>query len=383
MIDRILSSRWALRILALVLTLVLYSVTTDSTASKTQESGLSLLGNDTEVITGVPVKVLNDSDGIVISGVPSEVTMEVKGSRNVIKAMEQQGDFSVVADLQNVSVGTQIVKLEPTNLPEGIEATVTPAEVTVTIQEKITKEFNVEPEISPQLIAMGYKSGTPTSDVDKIKVTGPRDTILNITAVKAKISSEKPLDETTTIKTNLTVLDNNYNKITNVQLNKKSVEITIPISKSGKSIPISLIQKGEPKNNLTISSLTSNVSQVALEGDEKDLDKIKSLEVPVDVSDVSGNIIKKVNIQVPDGIKLVSAPTINVTIRTGEKVNNVKEEKKNRYQDEKEDNGKKDNEKEETDTDTDIKDNTTDEETTSDSGIENTETNTSTGKTDQ
>ena len=377
MIDRILSSRWALRVLALVLTLVLYSVTTDSTASKTQESGLSLLGNDTEVITGVPVKVLNDSDGIVISGVPSEVTMEVKGSRNVIKAMEQQGDFSVVADLQNVSVGTQIVKLEPTNLPEGIEATVTPAEITVTIQEKITKEFNVEPEISPQLIAMGYKSGTPTSDVDKIKVTGPRDTILNITAVKAKVTSEQPLNETTTIKTNLTVLDNNYNKITNVQLSKKSVEITIPISKSGKSIPISLIQKGEPKNNLTISSLTSNVSQVTLEGDEKDLDKIRSLEVPVDVSDVSGNIIKKVSIQVPDGIKLVSAPTINVTIRTGEKVNNAKEETNKQNQEKIED-----NEKKETDTNTDVKDDTTDEETTSNSGTENTETNTSTKTTD-
>lgn len=377
MIDRILSSRWALRVLALVLTLVLYSVTTDSTASKTQESGLSLLGNDTEVITGVPVKVLNDSDGIVISGVPSEVTMEVKGSRNVIKAMEQQGDFSVVADLQNVSVGTQIVKLEPTNLPEGIKATVTPAEITVTIQEKITKEFNIEPEISPQLIAMGYKSGTPTSDVDKIKVTGPRDTILNITAVKAKVTSEQPLNETTTIKTNLTVLDNNYNKITNVQLSKKSVEITIPISKSGKSIPISLIQKGEPKNNLTISSLTSNVSQVTLEGDEKDLDTIKSLEVPVEVSDVSGNIIKKVNIKVPDGIKLVSAPTINVTIRTGEKVNNAKEETNKQNQEKVED-----NEKKETDTNTGVQDNTTDEATTSDSGTENTETNTSIKTTD-
>lgn len=377
MIDRILSSRWALRVLALVLTLVLYSVTTDSTASKTQESGLSLLGNDTEVITGVPVKVLNDSDGIVISGVPSEVTMEVKGSRNVIKAMEQQGDFSVVADLQNVSVGTQIVKLEPTNLPEGIEATVTPAEITVTIQEKITKEFNVEPEISPQLIATGYKSGTPTSDVNKIKVTGPRDTILNITAVKAKVTSEQPLNETTTIKTNLTVLDNNYNKITNVQLSKKSVEITVPISKSGKSIPISLIQKGEPKNNLTISSLTSNVSQVTLEGDEKELDKIKSLEVPVDVSDVSGNIIKKVNIQVPDGIKLVSAPTINVTIRTGEKVNNVREETNKQNEEVIES-----SEKKATDTNTEVENNTTDEAPTSDSETENKETNTSSETTE-
>ncbi|ODJ51601.1 hypothetical protein BFR40_06245 [Brochothrix thermosphacta] len=377
MIDRILSSRWALRVLALVLTLVLYSVTTDSTASKTQESGLSLLGNDTEVITGVPVKVLNDSDVIVISGVPSEVTMEVKGSRNVIKAMEQQGDFSVVADLQNVSVGTQIVKLEPTNLPEGIEATVTPAEITVTIQEKITKEFNVEPEISPQLIATGYKSGPPTSDVDKIKVTGPRDTILNITAVKAKVTSEQPLNETTTIKTNLTVLDNNYNKITNVQLSKKSVEITVPISKSGKSIPISLIQKGEPKNNLTISSLTSNVSQVTLEGDEKELDKIKSLEVPVDVSDVSGNIIKKVNIQVPDGIKLVSAPTINVTIRTGEKVNNVREETNKQNEEVIES-----SEKKATDTNTEVENNTTDEATTSDSETENKETNTSSETTE-
>lgn len=377
MIDRILSSRWALRVLALVLTLVLYSVTTDSTASKTHESGLSLLGNDTEVITGVPVKVLNDSDGIVISGVPSEVTMEVKGSRNVIKAMEQQGDFSVVADLQNVSVGTQIVKLEPTNLPEGIEATVTPAEITVTIQEKITKEFNVEPEISPQLIATGYKSGPPTSDVDKIKVTGPRDTILNITAVKAKVTSEQPLNETTTIKTNLTVLDNNYNKITNVQLSKKSVEITVPISKSGKSIPISLIQKGEPKNNLTISSLTSNVSQVTLEGDEKELDKIKSLEVPVDVSDVSGNIIKKVNIQVPDGIKLVSAPTINVTIRTGEKVNNVREETNKQNEEVIES-----SEKKATDTNTEVENNTTDEATTSDSETENKETNTSSETTE-
>ena len=173
------------------------------------------------------------------------------------------------------------------------------------------------------------------------------------------------------------MLDNNYNKITNVQLSKKSVEITIPISKSGKSIPISLIQKGEPKNNLTISSLTSNVSQVTLEGDEKDLDKIRSLEVPVDVSDVSGNIIKKVNIQVPDGIKLVSAPTINVTIRTGEKVNNAKEETNKQNQEKIED-----NEKKETDTNTDVKDDTTDEETTSNSGTENTETNTSTKTTD-
>lgn len=123
--------------------------------------------------------------------------------------------------------------------------------------------------------------------------------------------------------------------------------------------------------------MTSNVSQVTLEGDEKELDKIKSLEVPVDVSDVSGNIIKKVNIQVPDGIKLVSAPTINVTIRTGEKVNNVREETNKQNEEVIES-----SEKKATDTNTEVENNTTDEATTSDSETENKETNTSSETTE-
>ncbi|WP_408868891.1 YbbR-like domain-containing protein [Brochothrix campestris] len=326
MIDRILSSRWALRVLALVLTLVLYSVTTDT--AKETDSSLSLLGNDTEVITDVPVEVINDSKDVVVSGVPEAVTMKVTGSRNVIKAMEQQGDFKVEVNLHNASVGTQVVKLEAKDLPEGIKAVITPKEVTVTIQEKITKEFIVEPELSSGLVAAGFKAGTPTTDVSTIKVTGPRDTILNITTVKAKVTAERALTETTTIKTNVTVLDNNYNKITNVELNKTTVEVTVPVSQSGKSVPIKLIQKGIPKDNVTIASLNANISEVTLEGDAKVLDEIDVIEVPVDVSDVTGTIIKKIELTVPAKTTLISSPVINVTISTGQKVKTVKQNKK-------------------------------------------------------
>lgn len=323
MIDRILSSRWALRVLALVLTLVLYSVTVDT--AKETEGSLSLLGNDTEVITDVPVAVISDSKGVVISGVPEAVTMKVTGSRNVIKAMEQQGDFKVEVNLHNASVGTQVVKLEAKDLPEGIAAVITPKEVTVTIQEKITKEFIVEPELSSGLIAAGFKAGTPTTDMSTIKVTGPRDTILNITAVKAKVTAETALTETTTIKTNVTVLDNNYNKITNVELSKSAVDVTVPVSQTGKSIPIKLIQTGTPKDDLTVASIEANVTEVTLEGEAKVLDKLGSIEVVVDVSDVSGTIIKKVPITVPDNTKLISSPTLNVTIKTGQKVKKNRE----------------------------------------------------------
>lgn len=101
-----------------------------------------------------------------------------------------------------------------------------------------------------------------------------------------------------------------------VEVNPQEVEVTVPVEKVGKSVPVKIKQEGTPESDIEISSMTPDKSEVVVVGDDAVLEKIKEIEIPIDVSKIKADTVKEVTVPVPTGAKSVQPTTIEVKIKT-------------------------------------------------------------------
>lgn len=316
MMDRILNNKWSIRIIALLLAAILFTSVNANNNNATTFSTTS--SSDTEVIENVPVKVYYDKTNLYISGVPETVTVTLSGPRSIVQSAKAQQDFTVYADLKNASIGTQEVKLKVKDASDRLKVKINPATVNVNVQEKVTKKFSVDVELSKSVVADGYQAGTPIIDPKKVSITGAKDTIEQIAYVKATLENDGKHKSEFTDKATVSVFDSNLNKL-DVDVSPQEVEVTVPVEKVGKSVPIKIKQEGTPESDIEISSMTPDKVEVVVVGDDTVLDKIKEIEIPIDVTKIKADTVKEVTVPVPTGAKSVQPTTIDVKIKTVKK----------------------------------------------------------------
>lgn len=316
MMDRILNNKWSIRIIALLLAAILFTSVNANNNNATTFSTTS--SSDTEVIENVPVKVYYDKTNLYISGVPETVTVTLSGPRSIVQSAKAQQDFTVYADLKNASIGTQEVKLKVKDASDRLKVKINPATVNVNVQEKVTKKFSVDVELSKSVVADGYQAGTPIIDPKKVSITGAKDTIEQIAYVKATLENDGKHKSEFTDKATVSVFDSNLNKL-DVDVSPQEVEVTVPVEKVGKSVPIKIKQEGTPESDIKISSMTPDKVEVVVVGDDTVLDKIKEIEIPIDVTKIKADTVKEVTVPVPTGAKSVQPTTIDVKIKTVKK----------------------------------------------------------------
>ncbi|MBC2102220.1 CdaR family protein [Listeria marthii] len=314
--DRILNNKWSIRIIALILAAILFTSVNANNNNATSFS--TTASSDSEVIENVPVKVYYDKTNLYISGIPETVTVTLSGPRSIVQSAKAQQDFTVYADLKNASIGTQEVKLQVKDVSDRLKVKVNPATVTVNVQEKVTKKFSVDVELSKSVVADGYQAGTPIIDPKKVSITGAKDTIEQIAYVKATLENDGKHKSEFTDKATVSVFDSNLNKL-DVEVNPQEVEVTVPVEKVGKSVPVKIKQEGTPENDIEISSMTPDKSEVVVVGDDAVLEKINEIEIPIDVSKIKADTVKEVTVPVPTGAKSVQPTTIEVKIKTVKK----------------------------------------------------------------
>ncbi|MBC1979002.1 YbbR-like domain-containing protein [Listeria marthii] len=314
--DRILNNKWSIRIIALILAAILFTSVNANNNNATSFS--TTASSDSEVIENVPVKVYYDKTNLYISGIPETVTVTLSGPRSIVQSAKAQQDFTVYADLKNASIGTQEVKLQVKDVSDRLKVKVNPATVTVNVQEKVTKKFSVDVELSKSVVADGYQAGTPIIDPKKVSITGAKDTIEQIAYVKATLENDGKHKSEFTDKATVSVFDSNLNKL-DVEVNPQEVEVTVPVEKVGKSVPVKIKQEGTLENDIEISSMTPDKSEVVVVGDDAVLEKIKEIEIPIDVSKIKADTVKEVTVPVPTGAKSVQPTTIEVKIKTVKK----------------------------------------------------------------
>lgn len=315
-IDKLVDTRWFMKIVALILALLLFQSVYDPIKNV---SNVNVPGeHDTEVLSDVPVKTYYDTENLVVTGVPDTVELTIKGPKNVLQYAKVQRNFEVYVDLSDAKIGTERVPIKIRDISDKLEVTIDPAYVNVSIQEKVTKEYTIEVEFNQSLLEDGYISEAPEAEPKKVKITGAKDVMERITYVKAAVNIKGPINETVRREAQVLVLDKDMNKL-DVLIEHETVDVIIPVKSLSKTVPIKIIEKGSPPDHITIESISLDVTEAKIYGSQEVLDKTESVRVEVDLSQFNGNTEVSLPVIISDEIKEVNPKTVKVTINTSEK----------------------------------------------------------------
>ena len=305
-----MESKWFVRGLALVLALLLYA-----TAFIDEHGSMPRAGDNTsrERIENVPVTIYYDEELFVVTDAPQFVDVIVEGNSGLVQSVKNLRDFEVYIDLTNAKIGDQTVELKIRDISDKLRVTIDPPTAVVNVQEKVTEEFSVEAEFSSSLLEEGYTAEQPIIEPNTVKITGGKDIINSIAYVRAIIETSESINETFTYRATITVLDEKLNKL-DVIVEPDKVDVTIPVVPPKKTVPIVIKQQGTPKEGIIIRSIDPHIREIVISGKKSVLDKIESIEIPVDVSDIDSNQELTIPIELEDGIISATPDSVNVTI---------------------------------------------------------------------
>ena len=306
--DRIMENPWFLRFTALFLAVILfYSVQVEDGDSNNK------IGNHLDIINDVPVEVYYDNENLVVTGVPETVNITIEGPINLVKTTKLLKDFSLIVDLRTLTMGRHSVSIQAENISEKLQVRIEPAMVDVLIEEKITETFKVEPEFNKQLLAEDFHVANIDVKPSTIEVTGAKSIVESISFVKATVSGENGINESFEQQANVRVLDRDLNKL-DVTIVPETVAVKVEVVENNKEVPIELIAKGTPPDNVTIDSFDSTPKKVTIFGPSKILDTIDVVTIDVDVSKIKESQTMEINIPKPNGVSELSISKIKVDI---------------------------------------------------------------------
>ncbi|KMY48258.1 CdaR family protein [Peribacillus loiseleuriae] len=322
--DRFMNSIWFTRIIAFAIAALLFISVNFVPDSKLGKAGTSTPGeNDTELIKDIPVEIYYDQKNLVVTGAPEKVDVTLTGVKPVLMSAKSKRDFKVYIDLSDpdITMGDKRVPIKIMDLSEKLKATIDPGYVTVNVQERVTEEFSVEPDYNRANLKDGYTTESVVINPQTVRITGAKDTIDQISYVKAMLQLNKDIKDTVNGQATIRALDRDLNKL-NVIIEPATVRFTLKVNISSKTVPITLVQSGKVRSGLEIKSVTAEQKEVVLYGKASVLQNIKEVKVPVDVSKIAGDEEFDLPIAVPDNVQRISREVVTVKIQT----DRVKEE---------------------------------------------------------
>lgn len=217
----------------LALLLFFYATTTNY---KNSESSASNTESETYVhtLSGVPIDIEYDTNKYFISGFSSTVAVELRGSNRVLlqrESDESTRTFQVIADLRELTDGTQTVTLQLANLPPGVSATLAPDAITVKIGKKVSQSLAVEGVIYSNQLASGYSVSKVTVDVSSVKVTTDEETMAKIDHVEAVAVDISNLDSNYSGTAKLQAVDSDGNALP-VVLSETEANIQVVVTQT-------------------------------------------------------------------------------------------------------------------------------------------------------
>jgi YbbR domain-containing protein len=308
MMDKLIESPWFLRITALTLAMLLFF--TVQPKEKDSSDGFSS-GTQADVLHNVPVQVYYDDESLIVTGVPKTVDVTIKGPMAIVLQTKAVSDYTVFVDLRKQTIGEHKVTIQHENFSDKLSVQIDPSTIDISIEERVTRTFKIDPEINERLLAEDYYVKSMTANPSTVTVTGAKSAVDSISYVKATVTGEQGLKSSFEQEANVKILDRDMNKL-DVQVKPEKIKVNVDIGEYTKEVPVVLNQKGTPGKDITIKSLTPITSKMTLFGSKAVLDKMEQLNVDVDVSKIKNSGIFKVSIDKPEGISRLSDDSIKV-----------------------------------------------------------------------
>ncbi len=285
-------SKWAYRLLAFLLAVGLFAYVNVQNINNTRQdaaTGNSITATAKRTVS-VPLQLNADSDKYFITGYPQKVKVTIEGAASLVTVTANTQNFRIIANLQNLGVGTHQVRLTESGLNKDLTYKIKPAMITVKIQDRKTRRMPIQVHYNKDSLAPGYTVGEERLSADTAEITGAKGEINRVYQVVANVVMKRNTKASVSQEVILQALDEDGNTV-NVVVSPETVHVTLPISIPSKSVPLTLKPTGSAPDGKAVT-VTSTTDHVTIYGASSVLKGIDSLNVPVNISGIASNQTK-------------------------------------------------------------------------------------------
>ena len=310
-IDRILNKPNVLLYVSLMLALVCFLAVDRKVISFT----------DTEAVVLEKQKVVAEynEEAYVVEGIPSTANIILMGRKSDLYLAQQLGDHRISLNLNNYGVGTHKVKLEYNNPINTLSYELAPGNVTVVVYPKVSevRTLTIDP-INVDKLNETLVISNVLLDRDDIIIKSYREKLNTVSNVKALVdlnSINATESGTYNIENvRLVAYDENGKEIKDIEIVPSTVTATVTITSPSKTVPLRVVPKGEVRSGSAIASIESNVTNVTIYASEEVLETINTIDVEIDVTNLSEDKTYQKVINKPANTRSISATSVTIKV---------------------------------------------------------------------
>ena len=263
--------------------------------------------NTSDTIRGVPITFANEdmleAEGLTILQTSAQaVNIHISGNRNDVNRVEA-GDFTVICDVEGLQEGESTVRLTVTGPDTVTIDRISEEKITVTVDELVTAEKNIEVVISGEVSADQEPYVVETSS-DTVQVTGAATLIDRLTSVNAIVDVGSVTDEMRTLTLELVPVDEQGSTVENVALSQSRINVTI-VMMTKKTVALDV-----PVTNQNAGGFERTVDvpkTIVIKGTEEDLAAVDSISCEtVDLAGITEDTEVRLTPVLPEGIQVSS-----------------------------------------------------------------------------
>lgn len=267
----------------------------------------------------LPVTIINES---AISSVNQSyeilegdtVTFQVSGKNSIVKDLNEE-NFKAVADLSKLSYVYAVPITIVSDIDENLDITIVKNDtMKVKLDEIIEANIDVVAK-SKGSISKNYKVKSLIPETTSITVKGPKSKVSKMKEAVATVDITG-ISKDTIVSSSFKIYDKNGDKvsISDCVLSRTETNVEVLLYKT-KTIPLKISTTGNPNNYYKLKSLKTNVTEIAIAGEDNLLKTISSIDAVVDITGLSKNTKKILNLKefLPEGIELVDED-LSVTV---------------------------------------------------------------------
>lgn len=297
--DKLYGNNWVLRIFALLLALALFLyVRYEANVNRASEVSPT---DSVEIIESVPLQAYYDSENLIVSGLPETVNVTISGPSQIVLTTKLNKNFTVFVDLEDLMIGEHHVTIQHENISEKLDVSIDPGTVNIEIEELVSQQFTVDPEMNATLIADGYILEDISVNPRVVNISGAKSIIDSISFVKASVDGEKGIKDSFENSTPVRVLNGELSGL-DVTVEPENVTVNVKIKPYSKEVPLQIEQKGTLQDGLVIQSLKAELENVTVSGKKAIIDELTSLVVEFDVAQLTQSGTYEAKLILPEGV---------------------------------------------------------------------------------
>lgn len=297
---------------ALLFSIILYFNANGQTMQNT------LSGNESysQTASDVSIQLLYDTDKYYIHGYENTTTVKLASANRIqlmAEATEDTRTFRVTADLAHLGEGTHEVPLKIKNLSSAVTAKLQPETITVTIEKKVTKDFEVKAILPTETTPSGYNLTETTVDPTKVTITTGDKTLAEIHQVVAKVNPSMITDDGVNSNVSVQAL-NSAGEPLSIVSDPVQVNVTSDAIKPKKTVSLYGIQQGTKGEGIKNYNFKFSELEAEVTGTTEQLAQIgDSIAVPIDISGITHRTTRTIQIPIEQGMS-VSPKSVKVEI---------------------------------------------------------------------